>query len=68
MITLLAVTLTTGGLIPLLVWLLILALVIYVVFLVLGMIPIPEPAKKIVTIILGIIFLLILLQKLGLAL
>ncbi len=57
--------LSGSGLISLLVWLLILALVIYVVFLVLGMLPLPEPAKRIVTVILAIIFLLVLLQHLG---
>ncbi len=54
-----------GGLISFLVWLLILALVIYVVFLVLGMLPLPAPAKQIITVILAIIFLLVLLSHLG---
>lgn len=51
--------------INLLVGLLILALVIYCVFLVVGMLPLPEPAKQIVVIILAIIFLLVLLRQLG---
>jgi hypothetical protein len=56
------------GLVSLLVWLLILALLIYVVFLILGMLPLPEPAKRIVGIILSIIFLLVVLNHLGFAL
>lgn len=63
-----AVILGGGSLVGLLIWLLILALVIYCVFLVLGMLPLPEPAKRIVTVILAIIFLLVLLQHLGIAL
>lgn len=46
-------------------WLLILSLVIYVVFLILGMLPLPGPAKQIITIILALIFLLVLLGHLG---
>lgn len=60
-----AVVLGGGGLIQLLIWLLVLSLIIYVVFLVLGMIPLPEPARRIVTIILAVIFLLVLLSHLG---
>lgn len=63
--TLLLAAASISGLVPLLVWLLVLALVIYVVFLVVGMIPIPEPAKKIVTVVIGLIFLLLLLDRLG---
>lgn len=64
---LLAVALSASGLVPLLIWLLVLALVIYVVFLVLGMLPLPGPAKQIITIILAVIFLLVLLQHLGIS-
>ena len=67
-LAILAVTLGSSGLVSLLIWLLVLCLVIYVVFLILGMLPIPEPAKKIVTIILAVIFLLVLLQHLGFSL
>ncbi len=49
----------------LLIGLLVLALVIYVCFLIVGMLPLPEPAKQIVVLILAIVFLIILLQKLG---
>lgn len=69
MIPFLAVTTLAGGsLISLLVWLLILALVLWAVFAVLGMIPLPGHVRQIVTIILAIIFLLVLLQHLGFAL
>lgn len=57
-----------GGLVSFLIWLLILALIIYVVFLVLGMLPLPAAAKQIITIIIGVIFLLVLLQRLGIVL
>lgn len=57
-----------GGLIGLLVWLLIFVLVMYVVFLVLGMIPLPPQARNIVTLLIGLIFLLILLSHLGVVL
>ena len=46
--------------------LLVLAVVIYVAYLILGYINLPEPINKIVTIILGLIFLLVLLQQVGL--
>lgn len=54
-----------GGLISLLVWLLIAALVIWCVYLVIGMLPLPAPIKQIVCVILGLIFLLIILSHLG---
>lgn len=54
-----------SGLISFLIWLLLFALVVYVVYLVLGMLPLPGPAKQIVTLILAIIFLLVLLAHLG---
>lgn len=57
-----------GGLVSLLIWLLVLALVLWAVFLVLGMLPLPAPVKQIATVILAIIFLLVLLQHLGVAL
>lgn len=65
--TLLAV-LAGSGLISLLVWLLILACVIYIVFLILGMLPLPPQVKTIVCLILGLIFLLVLLNRLGIVL
>jgi hypothetical protein len=54
-----------GGLVSLLIWLLVFALCVYVVYLILGMLPIPEPAKQIVCIILAVILLLVMLQRLG---
>lgn len=60
-----AITLGSGGLISLLIWLLVFALVVYCIFLVLGLLPLPEPAKRIVTIILAVILLLALLNHLG---
>lgn len=57
--------LSGSGLISLLIWLLILALVIWCVYLVIGMLPLPAPVKQIVCVILALIFLLILLQHLG---
>lgn len=66
MITLAVSTLGGTSLISLLIWLLILACVIYVVFLILGMLPIPAQVKTIITVILGLIFLLVLVERLGL--
>jgi hypothetical protein len=54
-----------GGLVSLLIWLLVFALCVYVVYLILGMLPIPEPAKQIVCLVLAIILLLVMLQRLG---
>ncbi len=51
--------------ISLLIGLLILALVVYVAFLIVGMLPLPGPVKQIVVIILALVFLLMLLQRLG---
>ena len=67
-LTLLASTLSVAGIVPLLVWLLILAIVIYVFFLVLGMLPIPAPIKTIATLIIALVFLVILFGHLGIAL
>jgi hypothetical protein len=52
-------------LIGLLVTLLILAIVAYVVFLIIGMLHIPPPILTIVYLIVGLIFLVILLDKTG---
>ena len=48
--------------------LVVLAVVVYVVFLILGMLPIPQPIKTIICLVLGLIFLLVLLGHLGFAL
>jgi hypothetical protein len=63
--TLLLAALSGGGLVGLLIWLLVFALVIYVVYLILGMLPIPPTIKQIICLILGVIFLIVLLQQLG---
>lgn len=55
-----------GGLIGLLVWLLILAIVVYVIFLILGMLPIPEPVRTILCLVIGLAILLVIIQRLGL--
>lgn len=53
-------------LVGLLIAFLIFAVVIYVAYLVLGMIELPEPIKKIVYLVVGLIFLLVFLDRLGL--
>lgn len=52
--------------IELLVGLLILAVVIYVMYLIIGMLSLPPQIKTIVYLIVGIIFLVILLDRVGL--
>jgi hypothetical protein len=54
------------ALIPLLISLLIFAIVLYVVILIVGLLPIPQPIKGIVWLVLGLIGLVVLLQHLGL--
>ena len=51
--------------IALLVWFLVAAIVIYVVNLVVGMLALPREVKIIAMLIVGVIFLLIILQHLG---
>ena len=58
-------TAAAPSLISLLIWLLVLAIVIYVVFLILNMIPMPEPIRTIVLCVLGLILLLVVIQRLG---
>ena len=57
---------TAGGLISLLIWLLVLAAVIYVIVLILRMLPIPEPFRTIIMVVIGLILLVFLVQHLGL--
>jgi len=52
--------------IELLITLLILAIVVYVVYLIIGMLNLPAPIKTIVYLIAGLIVLLVLLDRLGL--
>lgn len=58
--------LETVGLVSILIWLLVLAIVVYVIFLILGMLPIPEPIRTILCLVVGLIILLLLVQRLGL--
>jgi hypothetical protein len=51
----------------LLVNLLVLALIIWAAYFILDLIRLPEPAKTIVTVILAVIFVMILLGRLGIA-
>lgn len=51
--------------IQLLIWLLILLIVLYVVKLVIDALPIPSNIKMIALLIIGLIFLLLILQRLG---
>jgi putative effector of murein hydrolase LrgA (UPF0299 family) len=53
-----------NGLIRLLVGLLILALVVWVAYMILGFLPLPYPAKEIACLILAVVFLVVLLKKL----
>jgi hypothetical protein len=55
----------TKGLLNLLVWLAVLALVIYVVYLVIGMLPLPAPVGTIVCLVLAVVFLVVILRKTG---
>ncbi len=61
-----AAAVSMGGLINFLVWLLVAALVIWVVFLVLGMLPLPPQVRTIISVILAIVFLHFILSRLGL--
>lgn len=68
MLTLAAITLGGSSLLSLLLWLLLVAALVYVAFLILGMFPLPAPVKQIITVILAVVFLIVLLQHLGIAL
>jgi 4-amino-4-deoxy-L-arabinose transferase-like glycosyltransferase len=57
---------STRELIRLLVWLLVMALVIWVVYLVLGMLPLPYPVGLIACVVLAVVFLLVILRHTGL--
>jgi hypothetical protein len=65
-LALILAALETAGLVSLLIWLLVFAVVIYVLYLILGMLPIPEPVKTILLCVVGIILLIVLVQRLGL--
>lgn len=53
------------NLLQLLIYLLVAGVVIYVVYLILGMIAIPSPIKNIIYLILGVVFLIWILRTLG---
>jgi hypothetical protein len=53
------------SLVSLLIWLVVFAVVIYVLFLILGMFPLPEPIKTIILCVVGVILLVIFAQRLG---
>ena len=53
------------SLITVLVWLLVFLIVCYIVYLILGHMPIPEPWKTVILLIVGLILLLILLSHFG---
>jgi hypothetical protein len=65
MITSIILAASTGTLVSLLIWLLVLAVVIWVVYLLVGMLPLPAQVKTIICAILALIFLLVILQRLG---
>jgi hypothetical protein len=54
-----------AGLISVLIWLLIFLVVCYIVYLILGHMPIPDPWKTVILLIVGLILLLILLSHFG---
>jgi hypothetical protein len=56
-----------GGpsLIAVLIWLLVFLVVVYIVYLILGHMPIPEPWKTVILLIVGLILLLVLLSHFG---
>lgn len=60
-----AITVGTPSLIAVLIWLLIFLIVCYIVYLILGHMPIPDPWKTVILLVVGLILLLILLQRFG---
>lgn len=67
MITLLALIAAVegSGLISLLIWLIVLAVVVWLLFLIIGMLPLPEPIRTIITVVIALILLLVIVQRLG---
>jgi hypothetical protein len=55
----------TSGLISLLIWLVVLAGVIWILFLILGMFPLPEPIRTIIVVVAALIILLVIVNRLG---
>ena len=54
-----------AGLINLLIWLIVLAVVVWLLFLIIGMLPLPEPIRTIITVVIALILLLVIVQRLG---
>jgi hypothetical protein len=57
---------TAVPLINLLIWLIVFVVVTYLIYLLLGALPLPEPWKTVVFVLVTLILLLILVQQLGL--
>lgn len=64
---LLAAVETVGAtsLIGLLIWLVVLVAVVYCLFLLLNMLPIPEPFRTIILVVIGLVLLLVIVNRLG---
>ena len=60
-----AETVGATSLISVLIWLLVLAVVCYIIWLILNMLPLPEPIRTIILCILGLVLLLVIVQRLG---
>ena len=60
-----AETVGATSLISVLIWLLVLAVVVYVIWLILNMLPLPEPIRTIILCVLGLVLLLVIVQRLG---
>lgn len=56
-----------GGLISFLVTLIVMGIVIYAVYLVLNMLPLPQPIKTLVYLVIAVIFLVMLLSATGIS-
>lgn len=54
-----------GGLVSLLIWLLILCVVVYLLFFILGHLALPEPVRTVIVVIVALVLLLVLVQRLG---
>jgi hypothetical protein len=52
--------------IELLIWFIVFAVIVWLVFFILGQLPIPAPIKTVVTVVFALIFLLILISHFGL--
>lgn len=62
---LLLAALEGAGLISLLIWLLVLCVVIYLLFFILGHLALPEPIRTVIVVVVALILLLFLVNRLG---